>query len=665
MRSPTWALLLASSALVSADVTTDKQTAASWEESGTCAYYFDNFGKQSPLTETCVKYCEGQNDHGYAQCDVAAYKDIDIPNENSLSILKDEDGDSFVPCSCICENADAEKLIQELLDTVIKGLEKLDEVICAVTVETFKTIAEVGMDFIPGTIELKAAARLVKGAKSFVENGLDAASYFDNWVGKACGIPEWNFDITDMFGDLSGAPNSLGTSIGCKKKNKSSCKKMDPVPDPPKSKKPEKPSQTDKEPPKEDAPPASKSPDKPASKSSSSPAPTSSGSDSCKRDSGCRDTTPCSIKYPDKGGDLEGAVDLIGLFQRDISPASQNRSPRRALLEDRSIEKRTDRKSGKPCSKSPGNEKFVLQSDPFDQNGELDDNVDSYGYSKQNDYCDWSWQGGTVQIKGNKYHSEHVMEWQTVTDFWAKMQIKFGTTQFDSPDPSNPGQVDFCTYWINSWGRDDKAIKFSIDNGPDLTPWQHIARAYPSTKVHQQEMIRLQSNINAPAKANLFTDTIPFIWNLKTMLTYTKTNRNKVLERMRLLIGARTYLLSPKVSTIFKDQKERMGEIIDKLDSEMENHPYVGTDAAGNPVTYKAWKKQGLLDEWNKHMDKKWDDATAKFKKTIDKFGKELKKVHCEKKKGKKMSKGDKEFCGRLVEVSRQYNGVSTFARPW
>lgn len=79
-------------------------------------------------------------------------------------------------------------------------MEKLDEFICAVAVETFKTIVEVGVNLIPGGAELTAAARFVKGAKLLVENGLDAASYFDNWVGQACGIPDWDFDITDVFG---------------------------------------------------------------------------------------------------------------------------------------------------------------------------------------------------------------------------------------------------------------------------------------------------------------------------------------------------------------------------------------------------------------------------------------------------------------------------------
>lgn len=38
------------------------------------------------------------------------------------------------------------------------------------------------------------------------------------------------------------------------------------------------------------------------------------------------------------------------------------------------------------------------------------------------------------------------MEWQIVTDFFAKMQAKLGSN-FSAPDPAQTGtKVDFCTY---------------------------------------------------------------------------------------------------------------------------------------------------------------------------------------------------------------------------
>lgn len=124
-----------------------------------------------------------------------------------------------------------------------QGLEKIDNIICAVWVEAFKDILEVGINFIPGGEVLTVAGRAVQGAKTFAENGLEAADFFDNWVGDACGVPDWNIDLWTA---LLGGPDSLGTSVGCLRKNKSKCKRQDLVPDPPTESHAEKPEPTAK-----------------------------------------------------------------------------------------------------------------------------------------------------------------------------------------------------------------------------------------------------------------------------------------------------------------------------------------------------------------------------------------------------------------------------------
>jgi hypothetical protein len=115
---------------------------------------------------------------------------------------------------------------------VIEGLSKLDNVLCAVMLSSLTTIAEVGINFVPGG-QVGTGVRLaVQGAKSFFENGMEASSFFGDWVGKSCGVDNWNFDLMSVFKPLVNAPDSVGTSIGCKKKNKSDCKKLDPKSDP-------------------------------------------------------------------------------------------------------------------------------------------------------------------------------------------------------------------------------------------------------------------------------------------------------------------------------------------------------------------------------------------------------------------------------------------------
>ncbi|OHF01134.1 hypothetical protein CORC01_03448 [Colletotrichum orchidophilum] len=102
--------------------------------------------------------------------------------------------------------------------------------------EAFQSIIDVGINFIPGGAALNGARAAIQGAKTFAENGLEAASFFGDWVGPACGVHDWNFDL---FGALIDAPDSMGVSTGCHKKDKAACKRMESKPDP--TKKPDKP----------------------------------------------------------------------------------------------------------------------------------------------------------------------------------------------------------------------------------------------------------------------------------------------------------------------------------------------------------------------------------------------------------------------------------------
>lgn len=129
---------------------------------------------------------------------------------------------------CECEFCD------KIADIVIEGLAKLDDVICAVMLSSFKSILDVGLLFVPGGQASSAVKAAVQGAKSFYQNGEEAASFFGNWIGPACGVPDFDFDISMVFGDLVDAPDSMsrGPPVGCKKKKKSECRKVDPKPDP-------------------------------------------------------------------------------------------------------------------------------------------------------------------------------------------------------------------------------------------------------------------------------------------------------------------------------------------------------------------------------------------------------------------------------------------------
>ncbi|RYP24622.1 hypothetical protein DL765_000448 [Monosporascus sp. GIB2] len=203
----------------------DEAVLAHFERSGNCFYYFTERVNDEKSLAPCKVFCrekEGSDNYG---CDASAFGDVDF---HKLDYKEDDDGNPFVIANCVCSVPIAE----ELLRVVAEGLAKLDEVLCVMMLEALNTVLEFGIAAIPSGAGARAA---VQAAKTFAENGLEASSFFGGWVGPACGVSDWNFDL---FSALLQGPDSIGVSTGCRRKNKADCKKLDPVPDPPKRSKP-------------------------------------------------------------------------------------------------------------------------------------------------------------------------------------------------------------------------------------------------------------------------------------------------------------------------------------------------------------------------------------------------------------------------------------------
>jgi hypothetical protein len=68
------------------------------------------------------------------------------------------------------------------------------------------------------------ASQAIRAAKTFAENGLGAAEFFDKWVSDACGIADWD---VELWVALLGAPDSVGTSVGCLREDQSKCQRQE------------------------------------------------------------------------------------------------------------------------------------------------------------------------------------------------------------------------------------------------------------------------------------------------------------------------------------------------------------------------------------------------------------------------------------------------------
>jgi len=332
------------------------------------------------------------------------------------------------------------------------------------------------------------------------------------------------------------------------------------------------------------------------------------------------------------------------------------------------LEKR-GRKGGSPCASSsnPDLQGWKLQSATFGSSGTLDKSNAGiwWGWAEPDQQCDYRW--SSTYNKDNDYDTEHVLEWQIITDFFATIQAKGQKFEHPDPrkvqpDPAKPKvEVDFCTYWYESWqlGK-NQAFVIPLSGQEALTPWDHIAASYPAkSNQWKAELIALQRNINSPTKANLFNDKSLMVWDKDDMGRWvaSRDQRGKVLERMRLLLGVRKYLSEDAIRKIFKRQKEGMGNILDELDTNMRSHARVESG-----TTFTPWKKQNFKQQWDSFMDEKWKKAADKHSYTMNHYETELRKKWCP----ETPAAGDKEFCDKLKALWDQYkNHSGSFNRPW
>ena len=87
----------------------------------------------------------------------------------------------WIPSRCECRGAQFE-LANDILSAVAKGLSQLDNILCAVILQSFMDIVQIGTSFIPGVGELSAmtaSKAAVKRATSMAENTLNQGGFDD------------------------------------------------------------------------------------------------------------------------------------------------------------------------------------------------------------------------------------------------------------------------------------------------------------------------------------------------------------------------------------------------------------------------------------------------------------------------------------------------------
>jgi hypothetical protein len=91
-------------------------------------------------------------------------------------------------------------------------------VLCVEWTQAFNDISNLGTS-IPLS---QVMAQAVSAAKTFAQNGLGAKEFFEGWVGGVCGVMDWDEEV---WGALIGAPDSVGKSVGCFRKDRDKCRR--------------------------------------------------------------------------------------------------------------------------------------------------------------------------------------------------------------------------------------------------------------------------------------------------------------------------------------------------------------------------------------------------------------------------------------------------------
>ena len=146
-----------------------------------------------------------------------------------------------------------------------------------------------------------------------------------------------------------------------------------------------------------------------------------------------------------------------------------------------------------------------------------------------------------------------------------------------------------------------------------------------------------------------------------------KAKRNKVVENLRLLHGVQLYMTDKHIVNIFKQQKKRMSDILEALDSEMSKQVREAKDDKGVVRTYTPWVKQDLKKKWDAYMNIKWDTAVKKHDTAFERFHSAAHRRWCPKPPPSTDKEGI-EYCQRLKKVKDNHKAAANnhpFRRPW
>ncbi|KAF2437309.1 hypothetical protein P171DRAFT_478010 [Karstenula rhodostoma CBS 690.94] len=122
-----------------------------------------------------------------------------------------------------------------------------------------------------------------------------------------------------------------------------------------------------------------------------------------------------------------------------------------------------------------------------------------FGYTKPDACTSFAFrQQGMLQNEPNvnpkDYQVEHVLEWQTVTDFFTWVRDK---KNHRFPDPTDPQKdVDFCKFWKTTWTGAHPQSFSLVPGGPERTAVDHLKWGFPGLENRAHEFAFLHKTLS-------------------------------------------------------------------------------------------------------------------------------------------------------------------------
>lgn len=228
----------------------------------------------------------------------------------------------------------------------------------------------------------------------------------------------------------------------------------------------------------------------------------------------------------------------------------------------------------------------------------------------------------TARAANVQYDTEHVLEAQMIGLFFVHLNGRKSRLPDPKPGAAPGADVSFCDYVDELWDV-DAFVWPGQDTyrgvGKAWKPIEHIAAQFPTTTFKRSEFVALEAAINTPPKTKAWRSANPYEttnWK-KDIANYAKAR--KILMKMRSTMGSRIYQSHLTISTTMKTQTDRIGKVLDALDSTLL--------PANQRAGYQQWSKQNLEAEWLKYMKGQYTTMQSRTNGLVNDFLPEMKKV--------------------------------------